>query len=135
MVDPKLGTKRQCEACDAKFYDLNKKPVTCPKCQTLFDPSVLVRKPAPEKEIAPKAASPDEDEDELELDDVEVSLESLDDDDDDDLDDAAEVLLVDDDDDDDILIDDDDDDDDLDDTLLDDDDDDLDDTLLDDDDE
>ena len=126
MVDPKLGTKRQCEACDAKFYDLNKKPVTCPKCQTLFDPSVLVRKPAPEKEIAPKAASPDEDEDELELDDVEVSLESLDDDDDDDLDDAAEVLLVDDDDDD-ILIDDDDDD--LDDTLLDDDDD-LDDTLL-----
>ena len=130
MVDPKLGTKRQCEACDAKFYDLNKKPVTCPKCQTLFDPSVLVRKPAPEKEIAPKDESSDEDE--LELDDVEVSLESLDDDDDDDLDDETEVLLVDDDDDSDILIDDDDDD--LDDTLLDDDDDDLDDaTLLDDD--
>ena len=133
MVDPKLGTKRQCEACDAKFYDLNKKPVTCPKCQTLFDPSVLVRKPAPEKEIAPKAANPDEDdEDELALDDVEVSLESLDDDDndDDDLDDASEALLVDGDDAD-ILIDDDDDD--LDDTLLDDDDDDLDDaTLLDD---
>ena len=38
MVDPKLGTKRVCEACGAKFYDLNKSPATCPKCGHAFDP-------------------------------------------------------------------------------------------------
>ena len=26
MVDPKFGTKRVCEACGGKFYDLNKIP-------------------------------------------------------------------------------------------------------------
>ncbi|WP_114376910.1 TIGR02300 family protein [Elioraea thermophila] len=32
MVKPELGTKRICVACGAKFYDLRRTPVTCPKC-------------------------------------------------------------------------------------------------------
>ena len=28
----KLGTKRQCQACGAKFYDLGKRPVMCSRC-------------------------------------------------------------------------------------------------------
>jgi uncharacterized protein (TIGR02300 family) len=31
-----LGTKRQCQNCGAKFFDLNKDPIVCPKCGTIF---------------------------------------------------------------------------------------------------
>ncbi len=36
MAKPELGTKRQCQACGAKFFDLNKDPIVCPKCGTVF---------------------------------------------------------------------------------------------------
>ena len=32
MAKPELGTKRLCGSCAAKFYDLSKDPITCPKC-------------------------------------------------------------------------------------------------------
>ncbi|MEM1148034.1 MAG: TIGR02300 family protein, partial [Pseudomonadota bacterium] len=38
MADPELGTKQVCPTCEAKFYDLNKRPAVCPKCQYSFDP-------------------------------------------------------------------------------------------------
>jgi uncharacterized protein (TIGR02300 family) len=31
-----LGTKRLCGSCGAKFYDLSKTPIVCPKCETVF---------------------------------------------------------------------------------------------------
>lgn len=31
---PHSGTKRKCIACAAKFYDLGKRPIVCPKCST-----------------------------------------------------------------------------------------------------
>ncbi|MBW8271073.1 TIGR02300 family protein [Caldovatus aquaticus] len=34
MAKPELGLKRICVACGAKFYDLNRSPVICPKCAT-----------------------------------------------------------------------------------------------------
>jgi uncharacterized protein (TIGR02300 family) len=34
-----LGEKQLCPSCGAKFYDLNKRPAVCPKCQTAFDPA------------------------------------------------------------------------------------------------
>ena len=36
MAKPDLGTKRLCGSCGAKFYDLGKTPIICPKCETVF---------------------------------------------------------------------------------------------------
>ena len=36
MARPELGTKRQCQNCGAKFYDLLRSPIVCPKCATVF---------------------------------------------------------------------------------------------------
>lgn len=36
MAKSELGTKRQCASCGAKFYDLNRDPIVCPKCSTVF---------------------------------------------------------------------------------------------------
>jgi uncharacterized protein (TIGR02300 family) len=30
------GTKRVCPNCSGKFYDLNRDPITCPICQSVF---------------------------------------------------------------------------------------------------
>lgn len=32
MVKPEWGLKRTCTSCSARFYDLNKTPIICPKC-------------------------------------------------------------------------------------------------------
>ncbi len=62
----KLGTKRQCLACGAKFYDLGKRPATCSRCGALVELSRLKKngdlesttlietKDAPEPAPAPK---------------------------------------------------------------------------------
>ncbi len=36
VAKPELGSKRQCLHCGAKFFDLNKDPIVCPKCGTVF---------------------------------------------------------------------------------------------------
>jgi uncharacterized protein (TIGR02300 family) len=41
VAKPELGTKRLCGSCGAKFYDLSKNPIICPKCETVFHPVVL----------------------------------------------------------------------------------------------
>jgi uncharacterized protein (TIGR02300 family) len=33
---PELGTKRRCTSCGAKFFDLEKTPIVCPKCGTVY---------------------------------------------------------------------------------------------------
>ena len=38
MANPELGQKQVCPNCQAKFYDLNRRPAHCPKCDTEFDP-------------------------------------------------------------------------------------------------
>ena len=43
MAIPELGAKQVCPNCQAKFYDLNKRPAHCPKCATEFDPDEAVR--------------------------------------------------------------------------------------------
>ncbi|MGO9364135.1 MAG: TIGR02300 family protein, partial [Rhodomicrobium sp.] len=30
------GTKRVCQSCGSKFYDLNRDPITCPICQSIY---------------------------------------------------------------------------------------------------
>ncbi|MCA3555401.1 TIGR02300 family protein [Aestuariivirga sp.] len=36
MVKAELGTKRTCPSCAARFYDLMKNPIVCPKCNANF---------------------------------------------------------------------------------------------------
>ena len=58
MANPELGTKRLCASCGAKFYDLNKDPIHCPKCGATrpVRPAgpVTARPPIPEKARAPE---------------------------------------------------------------------------------
>ena len=58
MAKPELGTKRQCHNCAAKFFDLNKDPIICPKCGTAFLGAAARGRPAskPEEEDAELAA-------------------------------------------------------------------------------
>ena len=97
MAKPEWGTKRQCQDCEAKFYDLNKSPIVCPDCGAEFkvveaarptpkpEPKVAKsppkhdrRKRAPESEGA--GGDDDDDVDDLEDDDDDVDLEDGDDD-------------------------------------------------------
>jgi uncharacterized protein (TIGR02300 family) len=43
VANPEWGTKRICQSCSTKFYDLQREPIACPKCQTEFDPEVLLK--------------------------------------------------------------------------------------------
>ena len=54
------GTKRVCQSCGNKFYDLNRDPIVCPICQAVFQ----------NQEVRPKAAAlvgntADDDEDDV----------------------------------------------------------------------
>ena len=37
------GAKRTCLSCAARFYDMRREPITCPKCDTVFDPAAVFR--------------------------------------------------------------------------------------------
>jgi uncharacterized protein (TIGR02300 family) len=78
LANPELGAKQVCPNCQAKFYDLGKRPAHCPKCHTEFDPDEALRSrrvrgrpAAPEHEaeteeedqVAAKEADADEEED------------------------------------------------------------------------
>src|SRR5262245_6174381 len=39
VAKPELASKRLCANCGAKFYDLQKDPIACPKCATVLAPS------------------------------------------------------------------------------------------------
>jgi uncharacterized protein (TIGR02300 family) len=62
LAKPEWGAKRICPSCGARYYDLLRDPVICPKCSTPFDPEAFLRArrarpPAPiEKEIEPVGA-------------------------------------------------------------------------------
>jgi len=51
VAKPELGTKRLCAGCGAKFYDLDKNPIVCPKCATVFVPPLTTR--ARPEQVAP----------------------------------------------------------------------------------
>ena len=56
MAKPQLGTKRLCANCAAKFYDLNKDPIVCPKCHTVLELAAVAPRARPE--TAAVAAAP-----------------------------------------------------------------------------
>lgn len=74
MAKPELGTKRHCQACEARFFDLNRSPIVCPKCATVFKPVAPVAARA-----AARAAPVVRDDEEKETDTVEAETVSLED--------------------------------------------------------
>ncbi len=120
MAKPEWGVKRVCQSCAAKFYDLNRSPITCPKCAAPFDPEALLKsrrsRPAPPAKAAQPepadganmaAAKPPDDDARLDDHDGEAAARSGDDEDDDSVlqdtselgdDDVSEVVVTGDDD-------------------------------------
>jgi uncharacterized protein (TIGR02300 family) len=100
VAKPEWGTKRACQACGAKFYDLGRSPIVCPKCGAEFDPESLLKSRrgraalAPDKPGAAEARKPSaaqaKSEDEAELDE---ELETIEDDEEDEdmIEDASEL--------------------------------------------
>ncbi|WP_334176902.1 TIGR02300 family protein [Pseudoxanthobacter sp.] len=76
MAKAELGTKRHCPNCGTRYYDLNRNPILCPKCGTVFDAGVTAVRP---EKAAKMATLEDETDTEDEVLDVElVSLEEAD---------------------------------------------------------
>ena len=60
MTKAELGTKRLCPNCGARYYDLNRQPILCPRCGTEFEVAVATRvRPQPAAK-APKVEVEDE---------------------------------------------------------------------------
>jgi uncharacterized protein (TIGR02300 family) len=57
VAKAELGTKRLCANCGAKFYDLNKDPIICPKCSTVFQVATIVPRNRPDAAAAAAAAA------------------------------------------------------------------------------
>jgi uncharacterized protein (TIGR02300 family) len=84
VVKAELGTKRTCPSCAARFYDLLKNPIVCPKCGTAFiaaailpsksDMPGLAAAPPPKARVTEEAEKQDTGEVEL------VSLEEVEED-------------------------------------------------------
>jgi uncharacterized protein (TIGR02300 family) len=57
VAKPELGTKRLCTNCGAKFYDLSKDPIVCPKCHTVLELAAVSARSRPEaaRAVAPAA--------------------------------------------------------------------------------
>ena len=88
MVKPAWGLKRTCQSCAARFYDLQRDPIICPKCATVYDPdaggrtrrgrsSAAAPKPAPRAPVpelveAPGEVAPELEEAALEIEDDEA---------------------------------------------------------------
>ena len=43
MAKPEWGSKRVCQSCEVRFYDLRRDPIICPSCGTKFDPESVLR--------------------------------------------------------------------------------------------
>ena len=57
MAKPELGTKRVCPACGTKYYDLNRSPITCPNCGTVFEVAAPTARAIPAHVAAPVVAA------------------------------------------------------------------------------
>ncbi len=43
MAKPEWGTKRVCQSCATRFYDLMRTPCTCPKCGAAVETEVVFK--------------------------------------------------------------------------------------------
>ena len=80
MASAELATKRTCPQCAARFYDLLKDPITCPKCGTSFVAAAILPSKADYPAAAAGAPKPrvGEEQDDADTGDVElISLEDV----------------------------------------------------------
>ena len=77
LAKPELGAKRQCQNCGTKFFDLNKDPIVCPKCGTVFRGAARVRAAAKPKEEEAELAAAPAGVDTVSLDEVETGEEKV----------------------------------------------------------
>lgn len=82
MAKPEWGTKRVCQSCGSRFYDLGRSPIVCPSCGAVFDLEVLNR--ARRARPGPRAAAVTDDDEIATADtdtlDEDTDLEELEDD-------------------------------------------------------
>ena len=57
MAKPEWGAKRTCQSCGARFYDLMRSPIVCPKCGSVVEPEVTF-KPRRQSSAEPKTPTP-----------------------------------------------------------------------------
>ncbi|PKU23417.1 TIGR02300 family protein [Telmatospirillum siberiense] len=43
MAKPEWGAKRTCQSCSARFYDMARSPIICPKCGATVEPEVTFK--------------------------------------------------------------------------------------------
>jgi uncharacterized protein (TIGR02300 family) len=61
LAKSEWGLKRVCPSCGARYYDMQKDPVTCPKCGGAYDPDTVAKTrrarpvPVPEEPVEPLA--------------------------------------------------------------------------------
>jgi len=60
VAKPELGTKRLCTSCGTKFYDLNKDPITCPKCHAALELNAAPTRGRPDPGRAQPVAAEEE---------------------------------------------------------------------------
>ncbi|MGK9235009.1 TIGR02300 family protein [Inquilinus limosus] len=79
MAKPEWGAKRICHNCGARYYDLQRDPIICPKCGTEFDPEAFLKsrrsRPTIVDEPVEKVRAVDEDSDALLEDETEETAE------------------------------------------------------------
>ena len=71
MAKTDWGMKRTCQSCGARFYDLGKAEIACPKCGNVFDPEASVKARRPKavaaERVAPAPAPVAAEEEEVEV--------------------------------------------------------------------
>lgn len=76
MVKLEWGVKRTCQSCGSRFYDLQRSPIVCPKCGSVFETLTSTKRGRRSAVEAVKAASFGVDDDLLDQElDLEVDLE------------------------------------------------------------
>jgi uncharacterized protein (TIGR02300 family) len=55
VAKAELGVKRRCLNCNAPFFDLNRVPIVCPKCDAVFQVVEIAYSPARRVPIRPVA--------------------------------------------------------------------------------
>ena len=81
----KRGIKRICQGCGALYYDLDKDPIICPKCGVEFDPEAILKSRRTRPLVPDNRENQQSDDEETDnagdIDEVETTIEDVEEDD------------------------------------------------------